>query len=309
MFNHPVGCGLAQSFSVLVDDRLLIVECLGIVDQAFAIAFDLCKGSVFAVVESLLNHVQGKWHPGELVVFWHLILRKLVLSNTSWDVRGGTHFARQCHEVHSNRSSTVQRQSHFPSLHMLPRARTSCLWPASSCRGTSSPSPLSIRPFLRWRPVCTKDMVSTVFSIAHSCSVLHARLHRGAVWCSRSAAGRWCEVLPVGRPGGSIAPTSRCTSRSAPNTARTSPHIACDAANTIAHHWGVHVPALSAASQADPRQGSAQCRLPCASTHSPFSRNCRRVVYRSCSWAFRRILASWCRCTALLGLAFSTASQ
>lgn len=94
MFDHPVRCGLAQSFSILVDDRLLIVECLGIVDQAFAIAFDLCKGGVFAVVESLLNHVQGKWHPGELVVFWHLILCKLVLSNTSWDVRGGTHLAR-----------------------------------------------------------------------------------------------------------------------------------------------------------------------------------------------------------------------
>jgi hypothetical protein len=118
----------------------------------------------------------------------------------SWDVRGGTHLARQCHEVHSNRSSTVLRQSHFPSLHMLPRARTSCLWPASSCRGTSSPSPWSIRPFLRWRPVCPKGMVSTVFSIAHGCSVLYVRLHRGAVWCSCSAAGRWCEVLPVGRP-------------------------------------------------------------------------------------------------------------
>ena len=88
----------------------------------------------------------------------------------------------------------------FPHYVCSPYARTSCLWPASSCRGTSSPSPLSIRPFLRWRPVCTKDMVSTVFSIAHICSVLHARLHRGAVWCSRSAAGRWCEVLPVGRP-------------------------------------------------------------------------------------------------------------
>lgn len=80
------------------------------------------------------------------------------------------------------------------------QARTSCLWPASNCRGTSSPSPLSIRRFLRWRPVCAKGIVSTVFSIAYSCSVLHARLHRGAVWCSRSAAGRWCEVLPVGRP-------------------------------------------------------------------------------------------------------------
>ena len=200
MLDHPVGCGLAESFSILVDDRLLVVVCLGVVDQAFAVAFDLCKGGVFAVVESLFDHVQGKWHLGELVVVWHFILRKRLLSNTSWDVRGGTHLARQCHEMHSNGSSTVQRQSHFPSLQKLPDARTSCLWPASNCRGTSSPSPLSIRRFLRWRPVCAKGIVSTVFSIAYSCSVLHARLHRGAVWCSRSAAGRWCEVLPVGRP-------------------------------------------------------------------------------------------------------------
>ena len=105
----------------------------------------------------------------------------------------------------------------------------------------------------------------------------------------RAAVARWCEVLPVGRPqAGGVAPTFKCPSRIAPNTACTSPHIAGGAAITIAHHWGVHVPALSVALQADPRQGSAQRYPPFASTHSPFSRVRSRVVYRSGFLAFSR---------------------
>lgn len=94
MFDHPVGCGLAESLSILVDDGLLIVVCLGVVDQAFAIALNLCKGGVFAIVKSLLDHVQGKWHLGKLVVVRHLILPKGVLSNTSWGMGVRTHLAR-----------------------------------------------------------------------------------------------------------------------------------------------------------------------------------------------------------------------
>jgi hypothetical protein len=55
VFDHPVGCSFAESFSILIDDRLLVVVCLSVIDQAFAVAFDLCEGCVFAVVESLLS--------------------------------------------------------------------------------------------------------------------------------------------------------------------------------------------------------------------------------------------------------------
>lgn len=70
----------------------------------------------------------------------------------------------------------------------------------------------------------------------------------------RAAVARWCEVLPVGRPQAGVSrprpsahPASRQTQR-APF-----PPIASDAAITIAHYWGVHIPALSVALQAGPR--------------------------------------------------------
>jgi hypothetical protein len=101
-----------------------------------------------------------------------------------------------------------------------------------------------------------------------------------------AAVARWCEVLPVGRPQTRPRPSAHPASRL--TQLAPLPHIADDAAITIAHHWSVHVPALSVALQADPRQGSAQCCPPCASTHSPFSRIRGRVVYRSRSQPFPR---------------------
>lgn len=46
---HPIRCGLAQTFGVFVDDRLLVVEGLRIVDHSLGVAFDLAKTGVLAI--------------------------------------------------------------------------------------------------------------------------------------------------------------------------------------------------------------------------------------------------------------------
>lgn len=57
MLDHPVGGCLTESFGILVDDGFLIVVCLRIIDESFAVALNLGKGCVVAVVESLLPRV------------------------------------------------------------------------------------------------------------------------------------------------------------------------------------------------------------------------------------------------------------
>lgn len=54
MLDHPVGRCLAKSLSIFIDDGLLVVVCFRVVDEPFAIALDLCKGGVLAVVEFVL---------------------------------------------------------------------------------------------------------------------------------------------------------------------------------------------------------------------------------------------------------------
>lgn len=55
MLDHPVGCCLPESLSIFVDDGLLVIERLCIVDEPFAIAFQLCEGCVFAIIEFFLS--------------------------------------------------------------------------------------------------------------------------------------------------------------------------------------------------------------------------------------------------------------
>ena len=56
MLNHPVRCCLAESLSILIDDRLLVIVCLRVIDEPFAVALDLSERCVLAVVEFILPH-------------------------------------------------------------------------------------------------------------------------------------------------------------------------------------------------------------------------------------------------------------
>lgn len=55
MLDHPIGGGLTESLSVLVDDRLLVIVCLCVVDEPFTVALELGEGCVFAVLEFFLS--------------------------------------------------------------------------------------------------------------------------------------------------------------------------------------------------------------------------------------------------------------
>jgi hypothetical protein len=57
VLNHPIGCCLAKSLSILIDDRLLVIVCLRVVDEPFAVALDLGERCILAVVEFTLSHV------------------------------------------------------------------------------------------------------------------------------------------------------------------------------------------------------------------------------------------------------------
>lgn len=55
MLDHPVGGRLSESLSVLVDDRFLVIVCLCIIDEPFAVALDLGEGCVFTVGKFILS--------------------------------------------------------------------------------------------------------------------------------------------------------------------------------------------------------------------------------------------------------------
>ena len=55
VFDHPVGGRLSQSLGILVYERVLVVICLCIVDEALAVALDLCKGGIFTILQLSLT--------------------------------------------------------------------------------------------------------------------------------------------------------------------------------------------------------------------------------------------------------------
>lgn len=87
----------------------------------------------------------------------------------------------------------------FLHANCVSRARTSCLWLASSSRGTSSPCPLWTLLSLRRLSARTRVVVSMSSSSVRKDYKVWLWLHRDGVWCSRGGLGG-VEVLLVGRP-------------------------------------------------------------------------------------------------------------
>lgn len=55
MLYHPVGCRLSKALGVVVDERLLVVVCLCVIDQSFAVTFHLGERGVSSAIKLVLN--------------------------------------------------------------------------------------------------------------------------------------------------------------------------------------------------------------------------------------------------------------